>query len=136
MNTTQRTFSIGQLAEKTGLTRRALRIYEQAGLLVPERAANDYRSYTERQVEEAMVIRDLRGAGLSLKVIGELVAIKRTGHSVEQKLTGFVRVLDEMEAELLEKRRAIETALQQIADYRRDAEQLLAEQRQHEERTP
>ena len=26
---------------------------------------------------EAMIIRDLRGAGLSLKVIGELVAIKR-----------------------------------------------------------
>ena len=136
MNTTQRTFSIGQLAEKTGLTRRALRIYEQAGLLMPERATNDYRSYTERQVAEAMVIRDLRGAGLSLKVIGELVAIKRTGHSVEQKLMGFVRVLDEMEAELLEKRRAIETAWQQIADYRRDAEQLLAEQRKHEERTP
>ncbi|MEE2060751.1 MerR family transcriptional regulator [Rhodococcus artemisiae] len=38
---------IGELAERTGVSRRALRYYEEQGLLVPERTVNGYRTYSD-----------------------------------------------------------------------------------------
>ncbi|ABP53533.1 MerR family transcriptional regulator [Salinispora tropica] len=36
---------IGELSARTGASRRALRYYEEQGLLVPQREANGYREY-------------------------------------------------------------------------------------------
>jgi len=36
---------IGELSAKAGVSRRALRYYEEQGLLVPRREANGYREY-------------------------------------------------------------------------------------------
>ncbi|MFF5128087.1 MerR family transcriptional regulator [Streptomyces syringium] len=57
---------IGELAKATGTTARALRHYEQAGLITSERAANDYRVYDERAVVRVRNIRYLLAAGLTL----------------------------------------------------------------------
>ena len=37
---------IGELAQRTGVTTRALRFYEDQGLLTARRSANGYRVYT------------------------------------------------------------------------------------------
>jgi MerR family transcriptional regulator, copper efflux regulator len=39
---------IGDLSKATGLSREALRFYEQAGLIQSRRLANGYRSYARR----------------------------------------------------------------------------------------
>lgn len=57
---------IGELAEATGATTRALRHYEQAGLISSERASNGYRVYEERAVVRVRNIRHLLAAGLTL----------------------------------------------------------------------
>ncbi|MEW1869570.1 MerR family transcriptional regulator [Streptomyces caelestis] len=57
---------IGELAEAAGTTARALRHYEQAGLISSERAANGYRVYEERTVVRVRNIRYLLAAGLTL----------------------------------------------------------------------
>ncbi|MGW7099894.1 MerR family transcriptional regulator [Streptomyces sp. NPDC054838] len=57
---------IGELARATGATARALRHYEQAGLISAERAANGYRRYDERTVVRVRNIRYLLSAGLTL----------------------------------------------------------------------
>jgi DNA-binding transcriptional MerR regulator len=57
---------IGELAEATGTTPRALRHYEQAGLISSERAANGYRVYNEPAVVRVRNIRLLLAAGLTL----------------------------------------------------------------------
>ncbi|GHD42936.1 MerR family transcriptional regulator [Streptomyces galbus] len=57
---------IGELAKATGTTARALRHYEQAGLISSERAANGYRVYDERAVVRVGNIRCLLAAGLTL----------------------------------------------------------------------
>jgi predicted site-specific integrase-resolvase len=36
---------IGELAERVGVTTKAIRYYERLGLLAPRRLANGYRSY-------------------------------------------------------------------------------------------
>ncbi|MFJ6993854.1 MerR family transcriptional regulator [Streptomyces sp. NPDC003090] len=57
---------IGELARATGTTARALRHYEQAGLISSQRASNGYRIYDERAVVRVRNIRYLLAAGLTL----------------------------------------------------------------------
>lgn len=57
---------IGELAKATGTTPRALRHYEQAGLISSGRASNGYRVYDERAVVRVRNIRHLLAAGLTL----------------------------------------------------------------------
>ncbi|MCP9958487.1 MerR family transcriptional regulator [Streptomyces sudanensis] len=57
---------IGELAKATGTTARALRHYEQAGLISSERASNGYRVYDERAVVRVRNIRYLLSTGLTL----------------------------------------------------------------------
>ncbi|MGW1377001.1 MerR family transcriptional regulator [Streptomyces sp. NPDC002446] len=57
---------IGELAEITGASARALRHYEREGLISSERAANGYREYDERAAVRVRNIRHLLAAGLTL----------------------------------------------------------------------
>ncbi|NEW72044.1 MerR family transcriptional regulator [Streptomyces rhizosphaericus] len=60
---------IGELAKATGATARALRFYEERGLLSSARAGNGYRVYDERAVRRVANIRYLLDAGLTLEDI-------------------------------------------------------------------
>ncbi|MDV5144886.1 MerR family transcriptional regulator [Streptomyces sp. SBC-4] len=57
---------IGELARRTGVSPRALRHYEQAGLIASARADNGYRVYEEGAVARVSNIRYLLDAGLTL----------------------------------------------------------------------
>ncbi|GIH11840.1 MerR family transcriptional regulator [Rugosimonospora africana] len=57
---------IGELAHATGATARALRHYEQTGLISSERTSNGYRNYHERAIVRVGNIRYLLAAGLTL----------------------------------------------------------------------
>ncbi|MFB7614626.1 MerR family transcriptional regulator [Kitasatospora sp. NPDC056181] len=58
---------IGELARATGSTARALRHYEQAGLIGSSRAANGYREYDEAAAVRVHNIRGLLAAGFTLE---------------------------------------------------------------------
>lgn len=64
---------IGELAERTGVSTRLLRYYEEQGLLTPQRAANGYRHYDEQQVDRVVQIRGLLDAGLPTKIIQQVL---------------------------------------------------------------
>jgi DNA-binding transcriptional MerR regulator len=64
---------IGQLAERTGVSTRLLRYYEDQDLLTPERTANGYRDYSERLVDRVVQIRGLLDAGLTTKIIKQIL---------------------------------------------------------------
>lgn len=57
---------IGELAKATDTTPRALRHYEQAGLITSVRAPNGYREYDERAAVRVRNIRHLLAVGLTL----------------------------------------------------------------------
>src|ERR1043166_5233461 len=67
--------SIGRFADASGLTVKALRHYDEIGLLVPARVDpdNGYRYYDAAQVEDAVTIRRLRALELPLDEIGALL---------------------------------------------------------------
>lgn len=58
---------IGELAAITGATPRALRHYEQAGLISSSRSDNGYRDYSSDAVARVHNIRYLLAAGLTLE---------------------------------------------------------------------
>ena len=60
--------SIGELAAHSGLSPKALRLYDESGLLVPRRVdpSTGYRSYGTDQVGRARLIAALRGLGMGL----------------------------------------------------------------------
>ncbi|MEU0738816.1 MerR family transcriptional regulator [Streptomyces sp. NPDC006134] len=64
---------IGDLAHRTGVSRRLLRYYEEQGLLRPVRLANGYRDYAEADVATVHHIRVMLAAGLSTAVIAKVV---------------------------------------------------------------
>jgi len=64
---------IGELAERTGTSRRLLRYYEEQDLIAPDRAPNGYRDYDERLVDRVLQVRGLLEAGLPTRVIKQVL---------------------------------------------------------------
>jgi MerR family transcriptional regulator, repressor of the yfmOP operon len=77
IDTVDKAMRIGEVAERTGLTARTIRYYEEIGLLGPGREPREqgkHRCYTEADVErigEIVRLRDL--LGLSLEQLSQLV---------------------------------------------------------------
>ncbi|HEY8479017.1 MAG TPA: MerR family transcriptional regulator [Spirillospora sp.] len=63
---------IGELAKASGVSTRALRYYEQRGLLPSRRRENGYREYDESAVTRVRNIRALLDAGLNAESIRKL----------------------------------------------------------------
>ena len=53
-------YKIEEVAVKTGLTKRALRYYEDLELIMPKRTDASYRLYSEEDIENINRIKDLR----------------------------------------------------------------------------
>lgn len=64
---------IGELSARTGASQRSLRYYEQQGLLSSARAASGQRHYGEGHVTRVHLIQKFLAAGLSTRVIAEMV---------------------------------------------------------------
>ncbi|MGW2373139.1 MULTISPECIES: MerR family transcriptional regulator [Kitasatospora] len=88
---------IGELARRTGVTPRALRYYEEQGLLTPERRPSGYREYGDRDVDTVHGIRTLLAAGLNSAAIAEILpglplpGQRRPGPTCPQLLDGLAR---------------------------------------------
>jgi len=77
--------SIGELARRSGLTPKALRLYDEAALLVPDRVDpfTGYRSYHPEQVARARRIAALRGIGMGLARIRTVCDLSPHGAAQE-----------------------------------------------------
>ncbi|MCU5771956.1 Cu(I)-responsive transcriptional regulator [Erwiniaceae bacterium BAC15a-03b] len=68
--------NISDVAKKTGLTSKAIRFYEEKGVVTPPlRSENGYRSYTSKHIEELMLLRQSRQVGFNLDECREMVAL-------------------------------------------------------------
>lgn len=64
---------IGELAERTGTSRRLLRYYEEQRLIAPGRSGNGYRAYEETHVGRVLQIKGLLDAGLPTRIIRQIL---------------------------------------------------------------
>ncbi|MDT0442195.1 MerR family transcriptional regulator [Streptomyces johnsoniae] len=73
---TERHMQIGEVAERTGLSLRTIRHYEEVGLVIPSaRSKGGFRLYTGTDVERLMVIRRMKPLGFSLEEMRDLLEI-------------------------------------------------------------
>ncbi|HTJ76312.1 MAG TPA: heavy metal-responsive transcriptional regulator [Acidimicrobiales bacterium] len=89
---------IGQLAERLGITTKAIRFYESIGLLPePSRSPSGYRSYEEPDADRLTFIKTAQRLGLSLDEIKEIIAFRDRG----ERPCGYVgEILDRQVADL------------------------------------
>ncbi|APE36878.1 MerR family transcriptional regulator [Nocardia mangyaensis] len=65
---------IGQVAERTELSIKTIRHYDEVGLVTPSaRSAGGFRLYTEADVERLLVIRRMKPLGFTLEQMRELL---------------------------------------------------------------
>lgn len=60
---------IGDVARRTGVAARMLRYYEEQDLVSPERHPNGYRDYSETDLRQVEMIRDLSSSGVPTRFI-------------------------------------------------------------------
>jgi len=73
------TMHIGELAERTGLSLRTIRHYDDVGLLpATARTEGGFRVYTEDAFERLMVIKQMKPLGFSLEEMAEILSLLAT----------------------------------------------------------
>jgi DNA-binding transcriptional MerR regulator len=120
-----RNYTITELAQEFDITPRAIRFYEDVGLLTPERAGRN-RVYTLRDRTRLKLTLRGKRLGLSLQEIKRLVDMYESPSDTEQQLRAFLQVLAE-HRELLERQREdLEVTLAEIAQHEERCRQMLA----------
>lgn len=71
---TEDTLGIGDLARRTGVPVRTIRFYCDEGLLEPARSVGGHRRFDQATVDRLTLVRRLRGLGLGLRSISDVVA--------------------------------------------------------------
>ncbi|HAT1681238.1 TPA: Cu(I)-responsive transcriptional regulator [Klebsiella oxytoca] len=89
--------NISDVAKKTGLTSKAIRFYEEKGLVTPPlRSENGYRSYSQQHLDELTLLRQARQVGFNLEECRELIFLFNdpSRHSADVKRRTLVKVAE------------------------------------------
>jgi DNA-binding transcriptional MerR regulator len=117
------TYTISELAREFALTTRAIRFYEDEGLITPQRVGRA-RIYGERdRVRIRLILRGKR-LGLALAEIAEILDLYDVGNERAQ-LSKFLVVLADRRARLLQQREDIDQMLSEIAEVERECKRRL-----------
>lgn len=87
---------IGELAQRTGVSVRSLRYYEDQGLLAAERSPSGQRHYDPEAVERVDLLKQLYAAGLTSRAIAEVLPCVHAP-SAQTNEDAFVRMLEQRE---------------------------------------
>jgi len=119
-----KTYTIGELAEEFGVTSRALRLYEEEGLLDPQREGTR-RIYSERnRVRLRLILRGKR-LGWSLSEIRESFDLYDSSLGEEAQLELMLEKLAQRRDLLREQKKDIDNALRDLERIADDAGQAL-----------
>lgn len=125
-------YRIEEVAKKTSMTKRALRYYEELGLVSPSgRTDSGYRMYTDADVEQILHVKDIRDLlGASLAEIKEMMELSRfydeqrdyyNLHYKDRELDGVellkrIEMLKTLEETLTTQRTFLQNKMSRMAD--------------------
>ncbi len=104
------TYTISQLADEFQVTSRALRLYEEEGLLSPERVGTRRIFHERERVRLRLVLRGKR-LGWSLSEIRELIDLYDSSHGEEAQLERMLEKLEDRREMLEVQKQDVELAL-------------------------
>ncbi len=122
-------YTITELAREFDVTPRAIRFYEDQGLLAPTRAGTGARQRVYSQRDRTRLKLTLRGKrlGLTLAEVRELVDMYESPSDTSAQLTRFLGVLTQHRRTLERQLEDLRETLAEIDTHERRARQLLAE---------
>jgi MerR family copper efflux transcriptional regulator len=109
--------NIGEAADMTGLPAKTIRYYEDIGLIKPDRAANGYRDYDDKDVHRLAFIQRSRSLGFTIDECRSLLSLyedkERASSDVKALATDKIREIDRKLREL----KSLRNTLKTLADH-------------------
>jgi DNA-binding transcriptional MerR regulator len=121
------TYTIGDLAKEFDLTTRAIRFYEDLGLLEPERSGPGGRSrvYSGRDRTRLKLTLRAKRLGLSLTEAKDIIDMYDSPRDTGAQLTKFLDVLAAHRKQIEEQMADLQSNLDEIKEHQREARLLL-----------
>jgi MerR family copper efflux transcriptional regulator len=104
--------NIGEVSQRSGVPAKTIRYYESIGLIrAADRRDNNYRDYSDSDVQTLRFINRARGLGFSVKEVGALLTLwhdkRRASHDVKALALRHVEEIDRKIEELQGMRRTL-----------------------------
>ncbi|MDR6214141.1 MerR family DNA-binding transcriptional regulator [Paracidovorax wautersii] len=121
------TYTIGDLAKEFDLTTRAMRFYEDMGLLQPERTGPGGRNrvYTARDRTRLRLTLRAKRLGLSLVEAKEIIDLYDSPRDTGVQLRKFLEVLAQHRGKLEAQMADLQANLEEIREHEAEAQALL-----------
>jgi DNA-binding transcriptional MerR regulator len=126
MNSRASTYTIGELAREFDLTTRAIRFYEDCGLLEPKRQGRN-RVYTSRDRTRLKLTLRGKRLGLTLAEVKDLVDMYESPRDTQAQLKKFMAVLALHRAQLEQQMADLNATLDEVRAHEKEARRLLGE---------
>ena len=120
------TYTIGELAREFDLTTRAIRFYEDCGLISPQRAGRN-RVYTSRDRTRLKLTLRGKRLGLTLAEVKEIVEMYESPRDTQPQLKRFLVVLGAHRHQLEQQMADLAATLEEVRAHEKEARRLLAE---------
>ena len=120
------TLTIGEMAREFDLTTRAIRFYEDCGLLAPQRQGRN-RVYTARDRTRLKLTLRGKRLGLTLAEVKELVDMYESPRDTLPQLKKFLSVLAAHRAQLEQQMADLHATLDEVRAHEKESRRLLAE---------
>ncbi len=117
-------YTIGELAREFGVTTRAIRFYEDCGLIGPERAGRNRVYHARDRTRLKLTLRGKR-LGLKLAEVKELVDMYESRRDTEPQLRRFLGVLARHRNQLEQRLGDLQTTLDEVLAQETAAKRLL-----------
>ena len=118
-------FTIGELAREFDLTTRAIRFYEDCGLLTPQRSGRS-RIYSQRDRTRLKLTLRGKRLGLTLAEVKELVDMYESPRDTQPQLKKFLVVLATHREQLEQQMADLHATLDEVRAQEKEARRLLA----------
>lgn len=117
-------YTVTELAEELGVTARALRFYEDKGLVRPQRAGNN-RVYTRRDRGRLALILRGKRLGFSLREVGEWLDLYDADPDQAEQMHRLVEKVRDRIATLERQRKDLEATLRELTEIEQAAQRHL-----------
>lgn len=121
----EETYSISDLAREFDVTPRAIRFYEDQGLLAPQRCGSR-RIYAKRDYVRLKLILRGKRLGLSLSEVAAMFELYDSARDEKPQLAQFLAALAERREQLERQRADIDEMLGEITAFEAQSRKLLA----------
>ena len=114
----EQSFTIAEVAEKTGVSAHTLRYYERIGLLDVGRQASGHRRFTGHDVDRVVFIGRLRATAMPIREIQRYFALVARGPATEDERLALLQAhRATVRAQLRDLERALDAIEHKIARY-------------------